>query len=148
MPKRNQEQGRIYDITQWNKMKEELKNNLIMESTIEDARFIEQLIQDVQITKFDRRPGWHPYSDEVMKKKIEGHYKRMGENVYKKVSAAIEEINNQVYTKRQRINENNSPNVSQRHTRGHIGGKKRGKSRRRMRDKHRRKKRTKRKRKR
>ena len=145
MSKRNQEQGRIYDITQWNKMKEELKNNLIMESTIEDARFIEQLIQDVQITKFDRRPGWHPYSDEVMKKKIEGHYKRMGENVYKKVSAAIEEINNQRDAKRQRVNNNSTQD---RTTRQHIGGKKRGKSRRRMRGKHRRKKRTKRKRKR
>ena len=144
MGKRKQEKGRIYDITQWNKMKEELKNNLIMESTIEDARFIEQLIHDVQITIYDRRPGWHPYSDEVMKKKIEGHYKRMGENVYKKVSAAIEEINNQVDTKRQRVNNNSTQD---RTTIG-IGGKKRGKSRRRMRGKHRRKKRTKRKRKR
>lgn len=137
MPKRNQEQGRIYDIEQWNKMKEELKNNLIMEESIKNTEFIEQLIRDVKIINFDRRPGWHPYSDEVMKKKIEEHYKRIGENVYNKVSTAIEEIKNQVDVKRQRIeiNENDSPNLSQRHTRGHIGGKKRGKSRRRMRGK-------------
>ena len=137
MPKRNQEQGRIYDITQWNKMKEELKNNLIMESTIEDARFIEQLIQDVQITKFDRRPGWHPYSDEVMKKKIEEHYKRIGKNIYDRISAAIEELENQRDAKRQRTeqNENNNPNFQTEN----LGGKNRRKSRRRKRTRKRRK---------
>lgn len=137
MGKRKQEKGRIYDITQWNKMKEELKNNLIMESTIEDARFIEQLIHDVQITIYDRRPGWHPYSDEVMEKKIEEHYKRIGKNIYKKVSDAMEELETQRDAKRQRTEEieNNSPNLQT----GRVGGKKRRKSRRRKRTKKRRK---------
>ena len=124
--KRKQEKGRVYDIEQWNKMKEELKNDLLMEST-KDAEFINNLVMYIQITDFDTR--WRakggPYSDEVMKKKIEDHYKRIGENVYKKVSARLKELENQLDTKRQRT--------------GHIGGKKRRKSRRRKRRKKRRK---------
>ena len=65
-----QKRARAHDIEQWNKMKEELENNLIMEST-KNVEFIKQLVRDVQITDFDTR--WRakggPYSDEVMKKK-------------------------------------------------------------------------------
>ena len=123
-----QKRGREHDIKQWNKMKEELKTKLIMEST-EDVKFIEQLIHDVQITDFDTR--WRveggPFTDEVMKKKIEDHYKRIGENVYNRISAAIKELENQRDAKRRRTE------------RESIGGKKRRKSRRRKRTKKRRK---------
>tara|TARA_B100000575_G_C23138704_1_gene662145 strand:- start:1533 stop:1964 length:432 start_codon:yes stop_codon:yes gene_type:complete len=136
MPKRRQEKGRANDIEQWNKMKEELKNNLLMKFT-KDDEFVKQLVRDVQITNFDNRPGWHPYPDEVMEKKIEEHYKRIGENIYKKVSDAMEELETQRDAKRQRTeqNENNSPNFQSER----IGGKKRRKSRRRKRTKKRRK---------
>ena len=123
-----QKRARAHDIKQWNEMKEELKNELIMEST-KDAEFIKQLIHDVQITDFDIR--WRanggPFSDEVMKKKIEDHYKRMGENVYNRISAAIEELENQRDAKRQRTDTES------------IGGKKRRKSGRRKRTRKRRK---------
>lgn len=122
--KRKQERGRVYDIEQWNKMKNELKNDLLMEST-KDAEFINNLVRDIQIINYDDRPGWHPYSDKVMKKKIEEHYKRIGENVYKKISARLKELENQRDTKRHRT--------------GHIGGKKRRKSRRKSRRRMRRK---------
>ena len=65
-----------------------------MEST-KNVEFIKQLVRDVQITDFDTR--WRakggPYSDEVMKK-IEEHYKRIGK-IYDRISAAIEELENQ-----------------------------------------------------
>ena len=131
-----QKRARAHDIKQWNKMKEELENNLIMEST-KNVEFIKQLVQDVQIINFDRRPGWHPYSDEVMKKKIEEHYKRIGKNIYDRISAAIEELENQRDAKRQRTeqNENNNPNFQTEN----LGGKNRRKSRRRKRTRKRRK---------
>ena len=65
--------------------------------------------------------------EQVMKKKIEEHYKKIGENIYKKVSAAIEELENQGDAKRQRTETES------------IGGKKRHKSRRRKRTRKRRK---------
>ena len=131
-----QKRARAHDIKQWNKMKEELENNLIMEST-KNVEFIKKLVQDVHITDFDNRPGWHPYSDEVMKKKIEEHYKRIGKNIYDKISAAIEELENQRDAKRQRTeqNENNNPNFQTEN----LGGKNRRKSRRRKRTRKRRK---------
>ena len=133
-----QKRARAHDIEQWNKMKEELENNLIMEST-KNVEFIKQLVRDVQITDFDTR--WRakggPYSDEVMKKKIEEHYKRIGKNIYDRISAAIEELENQRDAKRQRIetDENNTPNFQ----RENLGGKNRRKSRRRKRTRKRRK---------
>ena len=36
-------------------------------------------------------------------KKIEEHYKRIGKNIYDRISAAIEELENQRDAKRQRI---------------------------------------------
>ena len=131
-----QKRARENDINEWNKMKEELKNNLLMKFT-NDVEFVKQLVRDVQITNFDNRPGWHPYSDEDMEKKIEEHYKRIGKNIYDIISATMEELENQPDAKRQRTeqNENNSPNLQT----GHIGGKKRRKSRRRKRTRKRRK---------
>ena len=107
-------------------MKEELKNNLLMKFT-EDVEFVKDLVRDVLIIDFDNRPGWHPFPDKVMEEKIEEHYKRIGKNIYEKVSAAKEELENQRDAKRQRTETES------------IGGKKRHKSRRRKRTKKRRK---------
>ena len=93
--KRKQERGRVYDIKEWNEMKKKLKNDLLMEST-KDAEFINNLVLISKLFDTRWRAEDGPFSDEVMKKKIEDHYKRMGKNVYNRISAAIKNLKTKV----------------------------------------------------